>query len=155
MKNNFLSSLIYCAAFISILTTVSCKSEKTVSQTEEQFIVSYSFIDFGYGGGFAGKYDYYRLMDNGNLWKLENDSPTVRIKQIKAESLKSIDELAQDLIESDFQIDMMGNMTYFLKIRKENADFNYKWMEEVEQPITKASILHDKLNEFIVESKNK
>lgn len=149
---SFLLAHVKVSMVIFMMFTSTCKSEKPINKKSEPFNPSFSYVDFGYGGGFAGTYNFFRLMENGNVWKLENEEPVNHLYQIPADSLRSIAILVQKLIESDFQIDMLGNMTYFLKIQKENTDYNYKWMEEVEQPVTKASILYDRLNRIHKES---
>ncbi|MEQ8358709.1 MAG: hypothetical protein RH860_04420 [Cytophagales bacterium] len=143
-KFNFFYWLIL---LLTLFFSASCKSEKSVAQADNEFQAGFKFIDFGYGGGFAGTYNYYRLMENANLWKLENDNPTSRINQIPKADLISIDILTKDLINSDFQSNMRGNMTYFLTIRIDTTDFEYIWKEEADPVAHKASVLFDKLDE--------
>ncbi len=145
-KSNFSYALIF---FLSFLFLISCKSEKSVTQTINDFQAEFKFIDFGYGGGFAGTYNYYRLMENGNLWELKNENPTTRINQISKDDLISINVLSKDLINSDFQSNMMGNMTYFLTVRIDSIDHKYIWKEEADPVIHKASILYDKLDKTL------
>ncbi|QNL22869.1 hypothetical protein HZR84_13280 [Hyphobacterium sp. CCMP332] len=146
--NNYDSNSSYLLILLlTVFISGSCKSGKSASQADNQFQAGFKFIDFGYGGGFAGTYNYYRLMENANLWKLENNHPTSRINRIPLDDIISIDVLSKDLINSDFQSNMRGNMTYFLTIRIDTTDFEYIWKEEADPVAHKASVLFDKLDE--------
>ncbi len=107
--------------FASLVLLVGCKTY-TVDELPSNRLY------FGSGGGFAGAFTEYLLLENGQLFKRESQQaefvalPKVRPKQAQ---LLFSNWTEQKMDGQDFQ--HPGNLYYFLKMEKEGQTHRLSW----------------------------
>jgi hypothetical protein len=88
-------------------------------------------IHFGKRGGFTNIPLEYVLTENGQLFKLENDS-LLKIKKIKSTQLDNINSLIGNTGFRDLRIKEPGNITYFIRVVTNNYDNEVYWYDSSE-----------------------
>ncbi|NND95133.1 MAG: hypothetical protein HKN45_09720 [Flavobacteriales bacterium] len=114
-------SLMTLLSVLMIFISASCNSSRSVGkeQTEKSFVISY-------GGGFAGKYDTYRIHNNGAVEIQNSDLVTyAHHKLLNPDSTKAIFLSLDDLDLEDYSFDRPGNMTYKLEL----DDTRVRWSD--------------------------
>lgn len=83
---------------------------------------------FGKGGGFTGRYEYFTLLQNGNIFaKNGADSSWKLARVIGSQKAKSIFELATNSNIATEQLNTPGNMTYFIDWKSKKGTTQLKW----------------------------
>jgi len=113
------------ALFLSgiIILLFSCINSRKLMNNND-----ISRIYFGKRGGFTNIPDEYVLFEKGQLYKIRNDT-LLRIHRISRTQLKTIDSL---LIVSDFKelnINEYGNITYFIKVVRNDVEKEASWSD--------------------------
>ena len=116
-------------AFLTISFTACKHGPKKVSSEKSW---DFERIYFSSGGGFTGKYDRYILLNSGELFKI-NNRDTLQIKQLKDQSLDSINNIVLD-INLESAPDFPGNITYNLEIKASDFYYKARWGDENYSP---------------------
>jgi hypothetical protein len=134
MKNVILLSIF-------LFTLYSCNTSKNIvyNQTDTQ-------IFFGNYGGFTNLKLEYVLNDDGNIFKIANDS-TWFIKKIDRKQLKNIQN---SIDENEFQkipVNSPGNMTYFVRVKTKKDENRVIWTDVT--PNKPVKIIYNKLFDLL------
>lgn len=111
-----------CASVIILLICLvanSCKTKDVVSPDEYEG----NKLILSHGGGFAGKYKTYCLLDNGQLFKsakqFEANDPVVGLKK---EAVNQIFSNYETLGLGNVKMQSYGNLNYSITMVSENGD---------------------------------
>ncbi len=124
-----------------LLSFIGCKSTKIGPEQYKK-----SQLVFGSGGGFAGTYNEYILLDNGRLFKRNEDRKTVtELKTVK----KSLTEQVFNNIHT-FKLDTYKhnepqNLYYFIKYKTPKDSNNIVWSGKPENEIGAANSIYQLL----------
>lgn len=90
-------------------------------------------IYFGKRGGFTNIPMEYVLFERGQLYKLENDSLS-KFRRVTPDKIEKIDSLLNVTNFKDQEINDPGNITYFIRVVKQDYENEVKWCESSGQP---------------------
>jgi hypothetical protein len=102
----------------------ACRGQKEVgnsTEVEESIIISQ-------GGGFTGAYDYFQLLSDGSVFRLDETGKQLQLqgKLTEAQSTYYFDEMKEySRNEKPFQ--NPGNMSKSLTLESESESFVYVW----------------------------
>lgn len=83
---------------------------------------------FGSGGGVAGLYNYYYVLENGQAFKKSTtDTAFVALKNVSKKKISQIFNTYEQLNLKDYQIDNPGNMSYYLTFKQDGNDHQLTW----------------------------
>lgn len=85
-------------------------------------------IYFGKRGGFTNIPMEYVMFEKGQLFKIRNDS-LLRMKRVNREQLNDIDSLLTVLHFKELDINDPGNITYFIRVVKEDYTKEVNWSD--------------------------
>lgn len=107
--------------FILLLVFAGCKTYSTEALPETQ-------LYFGSGGGFAGTFTEYMLLENGQFFKRESQAGTFealpKVKRSQAKLL-FVDWTKQEMNEQDFQ--HPGNLYHFVRMESKGQKHRISW----------------------------
>lgn len=104
-----------------LILTNSCNNLKKMCPDKTTFE-----IHFGKSGGFTNMQMEYKMCENGNIIKIQNDV-SQKINTIKKNKINTIKNL---LLDSDFEhlkIIEPGNITYFITVKTDKFKNTVKW----------------------------
>ena len=90
-------------------------------------------IYFGKRGGFTNIPMEYVLFERGQLYKIENDSLS-KIRRVTPEKMEKIDSLLNITNFKDQALNDPGNITYFIRVVKQDYENEVKWFDSSGQP---------------------
>jgi len=99
-----------------IMIISSCKTKET----------SRSFT-IGKGGGFTGKYDMYKVMENGLVYKVSEVNPEEKILKFDKKQTAEIFKQFEQLNIAGTNFSHPGNMTSFIRYQKNGKTYEIKW----------------------------
>jgi len=107
------------------MVAFSCKTKKVVSPNEydgNQLILNH-------GGGFAGTYKCYYLLDNGQLFKRSNEfEEAVPVKSLKNDVVDQIFSNYETLGIDNEKMETYGNLNYSISmISKDGKEHKLNW----------------------------
>jgi len=125
MMNLTCSRILPVYAFLFVLMVVfpACKGPKYTSANlpEKQ-------LAFGEGGGFAGAYTEYLLLENGQLFVQKGlGSERVEIPATKKSTAKAMFKQATTLLADSTAFNYPGNIYYFLQRKDTGVDIRLTW----------------------------
>jgi hypothetical protein len=85
-------------------------------------------IYFGKRGGFTNIPMEYVMFEKGQLYKIRNDS-LFRIKRVRRKQLNEIDSLLTVSNFKELNINDPGNITYFIRVAKEDYEKEVNWSD--------------------------
>lgn len=154
--------LIISLAFLTVMLINNCNSrcsppssasERTGSDGfgRQEKILPDSYeknqVIFGNGGGFTGKWTYYYLLENGELYK--NNGFEKTYKQLKKIDRKKVKEIFNKITEIDFEnikFNHPSNMTYFIEFKNKDKAHRVSWGNVLNPPPIKIKELEQLLN---------
>lgn len=89
-------------------------------------------IYFGKRGGFTNIPMEYVMFEKGQLYKIRNDS-LFRIKRVCRKQLNEIDSLLTVSHFNELDINDPGNITYFIRVVKEDYEKEVNWSDSLGQ----------------------
>ena len=90
-------------------------------------------IYFGKRGGFTNIPMEYVLFERGQLYKIENDS-LLKLRRVTPEKMEKIDSLLNITNFKDQVINDPGNITYFIRVVRQDFENEVKWFDSSGQP---------------------
>jgi hypothetical protein len=107
-------------------------------------------ITFGKGGGFTGKYDEYRLSNNGNIFKknFSNNEFTLLKKLPKKETKNIFKEIETNKL-FDIKFAHPYNISCFIEISKDTLKNKIVWGDTKNPPPPQVIIVFDKLMDLV------
>ncbi|GAI20042.1 unnamed protein product [marine sediment metagenome] len=159
MTKNFIKMkrylLIISLAFLTVMLINNCKSpcpplsgdgfgrrEKILPDSYEK-----NQVIFGKGGGFTGKWTYYYLLENGELYK--NDGFEKEYEKLKNIDRKKVKEIFNRITEINFEnikFNHPSNMTYFIEFKNKDKAHRVSWGNVLNPPPIKIKELEQLLN---------
>ncbi len=107
--------------FALLLVLISCKTYSTEKLPDTQ-------LYFGSGGGFAGTFTEYMLLENGQFFKRESQQGAfIALPKVKRSQAKLIflDWTKQKMSEQDFQ--HPGNLYHFVRMEDKGQKHRLSW----------------------------
>ena len=103
----------------SCLINFSCKTKEVVSPNEYEG----NRLILSHGGGFAGTYKTYCLLDNGQLFKGDKQyEATASVKGLKKETVNQIFSNYDILGLGKEEVDSYGNLNYSITMINETGE---------------------------------
>ncbi|MCU0405434.1 MAG: hypothetical protein MUE64_00435 [Ignavibacteriaceae bacterium] len=104
-----------------LIITISCVNLKNTNPKKLPFE-----IIFGKSGGFTNISMEYKIYENGDVYKIQNNG-NQKINSISKSKIKTIRDW---LLDSDFEhlkIAETGNITYFITVKSDKYENTVKW----------------------------
>ena len=125
------------------LCLVACKS-KTYSLEE----LPSSFIEMGNYGGFAGSTESFYLFPNGQRFYSHSFSGTKELVSGTKKDYKSIYKMLKEMGVHDMDLNMAGNMNYYLRIKTKKIDHKLVWSDGASVPEELSNYLNNLMMEI-------
>lgn len=135
------------AAFLLLAVIFSaCKGTKyTPANLPEKQLA------FGDGGGFAGAYTEYLLLENGQLFVQKGlGGERTEIPSAKKRTAKSVFKRATALLTDSTAVNYPGNMYYFLQRKDSGVDVRMTWGAPGYEVPPQVKALYDELTRLPV-----
>lgn len=107
--------------FALLLLLAGCKTYSTSELPDTR-------LYFGSGGGFAGTFTEYLLLENGQFFKRDSQKAEfVALQKVKRSQAKALfsDWAEQKMSEQDFQ--HPGNLYHFVRMEEKGQDHRLSW----------------------------
>ncbi len=136
----------YCFAFLLSIALLlgACKS---TSYTPTDFPDDQ--ITFGSGGGIAGSYTFYTLLENGQLFKKAGEGKYNELTKVKRKMAKQIFASYQSHELGTVTYDEPDNMSYFLEYKDESGVHRIVWGGAAQGLKEEAKDLYKSLQELV------
>ena len=95
---------------------MACKSSQTVLATNHHTSIMYGSL-----GGFAGSYEEYKILPNGDVfYRQRYNGDFNKIQPVQITMTNQFFELMEQFCDQEIEMNDAGNLTYFMKYTKNN-----------------------------------
>jgi len=117
MKNLVLGLLIS-------LLSIGCGSQQVLSPEQSKGRI----LTVTHGGGFTGKYTTYSILENGQIFKLDQDSDHYyEQKSMKEDFAKQLFNNYDVLDIANVEIETYGNLLYSITMKSQDIQHKVSW----------------------------
>ncbi len=137
--------------FLTLLSLFACKTQK---YTPTDFVGDQ--ITFGSGGGIAGSYTFYTLLENGQLFKKGGkEGQYTEVTQVDKQTAKRLFDNYKVLDLANVNYDEPDNMSYFIEYKSEKGVHRIVYGGAAKGLKAEAKLFYQFLNELVQSAKKK
>ncbi len=114
---------------LSLLSLVACKSKQYVLADYEGLV-----LGFGNGGGFTGAMDYYKLLENGQLFRSTDGENYNEVQSFDKDTAVQMFSNFETLGLNNMRINDPGNMTFFVSMGQGDRVQKLSWGGGMQTP---------------------